>query len=111
MSAVFELCSVAYCRQYAEADRRANNGTITRDDYIRENFRLEFSAAQRARAVYIDLFASVIKEEGQVSNSELWFFYDAYLGNWQRGLTFFKDKKQYPWRVYGEAFDKQVNPM
>lgn len=104
--AVFELNNALSAPQFLDLHVRTVEGRVSRDDYVREMFRLEFDATRLTRRYYLDVFAGELQSRGLDSDPILWFFSDAYMGTWEHGLQHFKDRKSYPWSSYGAYYDR-----
>jgi hypothetical protein len=105
--AVFELNNCSACREFNELDRQMQQCEISRDQYIRENFRLEFAATQLTRKSFLEAVAPIMARERVGFNPQLWFFVETHLCDWRRGFTFYKDKDSYPWSYYGGIYDRR----
>jgi hypothetical protein len=104
--AVFELSSLSHNREWLDLSRSVVDGTISRDEFVKKAFRIEFYCAQRTRRFYLDTFAEALRQTNTTSDPLLWFFHEAYLGDWERGLDFFHDRNQYPWSIFGNIYEK-----
>lgn len=103
--AIFELNNIANAPGFIAINARMLEGSIGRDEYVREHFRLEFLAAAKTRRFYLSIFAYRLQMERLDTQPELWFFTDAFLGDWRRGLQFYDNRSWYPWSAYGPYYD------
>lgn len=104
--AVYELVSLSNAEQCTDAFQRLREGRISRDDYITEQFRLEFSATHETRAIYLGIFTDHLRQNEIQSDPDRWFFTELHFGDWYSALTYYPRGAEYPWRYFGADFDR-----
>jgi tetratricopeptide (TPR) repeat protein len=101
--AVYELYNVFYSRRFIELNKLADEGTITKDEFVGGILRLELRAAQQTRAFYLRHYLPWTEKQKLPTNATLWF-----CDWWDRPETVlqsFTDHAAYPWRPYGRTYD------
>jgi tetratricopeptide (TPR) repeat protein len=101
--AVFELFNVVYSRRFIELNKQADEGTITKDEFVGGILRLELRAAQQTRAFYLREYLPWAEKQKLPTNASHWF-----CDWWDRPETVlesFPDHAEYPWRPYGRTYD------
>ena len=110
-SCVFELFNIQNAEGFRAVDDAAAEDRITREDYILENFRLEIIASEKTRFFYCRDFLVWAEDVEFVSEPHQW--YVTVWGDLDNWIEAYSDRSEYPWSVYGEAFDsirKKVQP-
>jgi hypothetical protein len=103
--AIFELFNAANAEDFIATNSRASEGKIGREEFIRENFRLEFFAAVQTRHFYLASFNDVLRRHGLETNLEHWYLSDIWMGDWKHALGCYPKTSDYPWRVYSTYYD------
>ena len=101
--AVYELHNVNYARDFVRLNDEADEGKISKRDFVDGILRRELRAAQQTRAFYMRVFLPWIEKRKLPTEPTLWFcdWWDTPDGV----LQSFSDKSAYPWRPYARTHD------
>jgi hypothetical protein len=101
-SAVFELHNVGYAKEFLDTSRKAANGDLDPDAFVKAIFLTELKASQVTRKWYVQIYLPHAKKYNLPSDSKIW-----YCDEWGSGESLFNqytDKKSYPWEPYSSYF-------
>ncbi len=101
--AVYELHNVSFALDFVRLHDEADQGKLSKEEFVAGIVRYELTAAQRTRAFYVQEYLPWAEREKQPTDPTLWFC------NWwdssQDVLKSFPDRGAYPWRPYARAHD------
>jgi len=101
--AVFELYNINNAKEFVRLRKEAEEGRISKDDYVASILKPEMRAAQQTRAFYADVFLPFAAKKKLPTEPGLWFTLW-----WVRAddaLKQFTDKTAYPWHPYARDYD------
>jgi tetratricopeptide (TPR) repeat protein len=100
---VYELHNVNYAREFVRLNSEADDGKISKQDFVGGILKYELRAAQQTRAFYVQTFLPWAEKQKYPTDPSLWFC------NWwdtpDSVLQSFTDKTAYPWRPYARTHD------
>ena len=101
--AVYELHNVNYAREFVRLNDEADEGNISKQDFVEGILQYELRAAQQTRAFYVQVFLPWIEKKRLPTDPSLWFcdWWDTPEGV----LQSFTDKTAYPWHPYARMHD------
>jgi tetratricopeptide (TPR) repeat protein len=101
--AVFELHNINYAKEFVRLHKEADQGKVSKRDFVSGIVKYEVLAAQQTRAYYIQEFLPFAINKKLPTDATLWFT------NWwvqpDDALQQFTDKTAYPWRPYARDHD------
>jgi len=100
---VFELHNVVLTPHFQRLRRLAENGRISKEEFVEGIWTYEHRAAQQTRAFYVEEYLPWAAGKKLPSDPELWFA--AYWEEADRTFDQFTDRTQYPWRPYARQYD------
>lgn len=103
--AVFELHNIGLAEHFVRLHREAQQGKITKRQFVFEMWKHEEQTMQLSRAFYLNLFLPFAAREKLATDPESWFAF-----HWQavsEEMLDRIDRAQYPWRPYARQYDWQ----
>ena len=103
--AVFELHNIGLAEHFVRLHREAQQGKITKRQFVFEMWKHEEQTMQLSRAFYLNLFLPFAAREKLSTDPDLWFAL-----HWQAvsdAMLDRIDRAQYPWRPYARQYDWQ----
>jgi len=101
--AVYELHNVAFARRFVKLHEEADEGRVSKEEFVAGILKYELLAAQQTRAFYVQVYLPWAEKKRLPTNPTLWFC------DWwdtpDTVLSSFTDKSGYPWRPYGREHD------
>lgn len=106
--AVFELENMRGHKAFMALYYRALHGELSREDWIRENTRLEYGALRRTAEDYRRLWKPLTATRSVPNTRGLWGrnIPPTYEG-W---ISLYRDPNSYPWDAFGDYYDRQIVP-
>ncbi|MBN1393799.1 MAG: tetratricopeptide repeat protein [Pirellulales bacterium] len=101
--AVFELHNVAFAREFIRLHEEADEGKLSKEQFVGGILRFELLAAQRTRAFYLTQFLPWAAKKKLPTDPTLWFC--EWWDSPATVLDSFDDKSEYPWRPYAREYD------
>ena len=101
--AVYELHNVNFAREFIRLYDEADEGKISKRDFVADILKYELRAAQETRAFYVQVFLPWVAKNKLPTDPTLWFcdWWDTPEGV----LQSFVDPAAYPWRPYARTHD------
>lgn len=101
--AVFELYNINYAKEFVRLNDEADEGKVSKKDFVAGIVKYEVLAAQQTRAFYVQVYLPWAEKQKLPSEPSLWF------ADWwpdaAQVLEGFTDHASYPWRPYGRQHD------
>jgi tetratricopeptide (TPR) repeat protein len=101
--AVYELHNVVYAREYVRLNEQADEGKVSKDDFVAGILKPELRAGQQTRAFYMQVILPWMEKKQLPTDPSLWFC------DWwdtpEDVLGKFTDKTAYPWHPYARMHD------
>lgn len=101
--AVFELHNVNNAKEFVRLNDQADEGKISKRNFVAGILKPELRASQQTRAFYVQVFLPWAEKKKLPTDATLWF------GDWwdtpENVLDSFADKSAYPWRPYARTHD------
>jgi hypothetical protein len=107
-SAVYELENIRGTKGFDALYKLACDGKLTREQWIRENTKLEYGACRRTAKLYRTLWLPVAKARGNPTVGTEWFA-DA-PSTYEGWISLYTDPNGYPWNDWGRYYDDEVVP-
>ena len=101
--AVFELHNINYAKEFVRLRKEAEEGRISKEDYVAGIVKYEMLAAQQTRAFYVQVFLPFAAKKKLPTEPGLWF--TLWWVRPDEALKQFTDKTAYPWRPYARDYD------
>ena len=101
--AVFELYNVSFARDFIRFHENAEQGKLTKEEFVVGILKLELLAAQQTRAFYVNQFLPFAAKKKLKTDPTLWFC--EWWDSPDTVLQSFTDKTAYPWHPYAREFD------
>jgi hypothetical protein len=106
--AVFELENLRNHPAFAALYKLALTGQLTREDWVRENSKLEYAALRRTAQDFRALWRPLARTRNLSETPELWGFdcpstYEAW-------IIQYTDPNGYPWDNFARYYDQQIVP-
>ncbi len=101
--AVYELHNVANARRFIRLHEEADQGKLTKEQFVGGILELELLAAQRTRAFYVRQFLPWAANKRLPTDPTLWFC--QWWDSPDNVLDSFTDKTAYPWHPYAREYD------
>lgn len=101
--AVFELYNVSFARDFIRFHEDAEQGKLTKEEFVGGILKLELLAAQQTRAFYLNQFLPFAAKKKLKTDPTLWFC--EWWDSPDTVLESFTDKTAYPWHPYAREFD------
>lgn len=101
--AVFELYNVSFARDFIRFHEDAEQGKLTKEEFVGGILKLELLAAQQTRAFYVNRFLPFAAKKKLKTDPTLWFC--EWWDSPDTVLDSFIDKTAYPWHPYAREFD------
>jgi tetratricopeptide (TPR) repeat protein len=101
--AVLELHNINYAKEFVRLHKEAEEGKVSKEEYVGGILKYEMLAAQQTRAFYVQVFLPFAAKKKLSTDPALW-----YAVWWVRpddALKYFTDKTAYPWRPYARDHD------
>jgi tetratricopeptide (TPR) repeat protein len=101
--AVYELHNVCFADQFVRFNKQAEQGRISKRDFVAGIVKFELQAAQQTRAFYLQVLLPWIEKKKLATDPALWFcdWWDTPKGV----LHTFTNQSTYPWRPYSRMHD------
>lgn len=101
--AVFELHNVNNAKEFVRLNDMADQGKVSKRDFVAGILKPELRAGQQTRAFYMQVFLPWAEKKKLPTDPTLWFcdWWDTPEGV----LESFADKSAYPWRPYARTHD------
>jgi Flp pilus assembly protein TadD len=104
--AVFELHNINYAKEFVRLRKEAEEGKLTKREYVSSIVKYEMLAAQQIRAFYVQVFLPYAAKKKLPADPSLW--YAIWWVRPDEALNYFTDKTAYPWRPYSRDYDWAV---
>ncbi|MGA2062657.1 MAG: tetratricopeptide repeat protein [Thermoguttaceae bacterium] len=101
--AVFELHNINNAKEFVRLRKEAEEGKVSKEDYVAGIVKYEMLAAQRTRAYYVQVFLPFAEKKKLPTEPGLWF--TLWWVRPDEALKQFTDKTAYPWRPYARDHD------
>ncbi len=101
--AVFELHNINFAKNYVALHRRAEEGKVSKTDFVSGIVKDEITATQQTRAFYVNLYLPFAQKHDMTTNPTLWFTH--WWPSMSDVLGDFKNKYSYPWNPYARQHD------
>jgi tetratricopeptide (TPR) repeat protein len=101
--AVFELHNINNAKEFVRLRKEAEEGKISKEDYVAGIVKYEMLAAQKTRAYYVQVFLPFVEKKKLPTEPGLWF--TLWWVRPDEALKQFTDKTAYPWRPYARDHD------
>ena len=101
--AVFELHNINNAKEFVRLRKEAEQGGMSKEDYVASILKPEMRAAQQTRGFYVDVFLPFAAKKKLPTEPGLWFTLW-----WVRAddaMKQFTDKSAYPWHPYARDYD------
>lgn len=101
--AIYELHNITNAKQFIRLNQDADQGKVSKRDFVAGILKYELRAAQQTRAFYVQTFLPLAEKMKLSTDPVLWFcdWWDTPAGALKR----FTDKSSYPWRPYARTHD------
>jgi tetratricopeptide (TPR) repeat protein len=101
--AIYELHNVAFAKEFVRLNQEADQGKLSKRDFVAGIVQYELRAAQQTRAFYVQVFLPWLQKQKLPTDPTLWFcdWWDTPEGV----LRTFADQSAYPWRPYARVHD------
>ncbi len=101
--AVYELHNVCFAREYIRLNAEADEGKVSKEEFVAGILKFELQAAQRTRAFYLRVFLPWAERKKLPTDPSLWFcdWWDSP----EDALKNFANRAAYPWRPYARQHD------
>jgi tetratricopeptide (TPR) repeat protein len=101
--AIYELHNVTFAKEFVRLNDEADDGKVSKKDFVAGILKYELRAAQQTRAFYVQVFLPWAAKKKLPTDSTLWFcdWWDTPEGV----LQSFPDRSAYPWRPYARTHD------
>lgn len=106
--AVFELENLRNHRAFHSLYEMALKGQLTREDWVRENSKLEFSAFRRTAQDYLVLWRPLAITRQLSQTPARWG--GGTPATYEAWIVQYNDPTGYPWDVFARYYDEQVLP-
>lgn len=106
--AVFEIENIRNYKAFNALFEQALKGALSREDWVRENSRLEYGALRRTAEDFARLWLPLATSRRISSNSELWAV--DIPTTYESWISLYRDPAGYPWNAYGRYYDRQIVP-
>ncbi len=101
--AVFELHNINNAKEFVRLHKEAEQGRVSKDDYVAGIVKYEMLAAEQTRAFYVQEFLPFAAKKKLPTEPGLWF--TLWWVRPEEALKQFTDKTAYPWRPYARDYD------
>ena len=86
----------------------AIKGELSREEWIRENSRLEYGALRRTAEDYVRLWQPLAMTRPASTTSAFWG--GDVPPSYESWISLYRDPDGYPWDVFGRYYDQQIVP-
>jgi len=100
---IFELHNFALVKHFVRLHQEAALGTLTKEQFIAEILRHEYTAAQQTRAFYLRVYLPWAEKKKLPTDPAHWF--TDWWDDPEDALHGFVDRTSYPWRPYARHYD------
>lgn len=105
---VYEIENIRNCKGFDALYETALQGRMSREEWVRENSRLEYDALRRTAKDYEQLWLPLAETRQIFSKNAFWgtdipATYEAWISQ-------YRDPDGYPWDVYGRYYDLSIVP-
>jgi hypothetical protein len=106
--AVFEIENIRNHKAFMALFCQALAGKVSREEWVRECSRLEYSALQRTKKDFAKLWLPLVGTRSITVTKSFWGAdipetYEAW-------ISLYRDPNDYPWDVFGAYYDNQIVP-
>ena len=101
--AVYELHNVTYAWEFIRLHDEADEGKLSKEEFVAGILKFELLAAQRTRAFYVQQFLPLAAKKKLPTDPTLWFC--EWWDTPESVLDSFTDKTAYPWHPYAREYD------
>jgi hypothetical protein len=105
---VFEIENMRNHRAFEALYYRALAGQLSREEFILENTKLEYSALRRSAKDYMRLWRPLARSRHLSDTPYLWGVDAPH--TYEEWISLYRDPKSYPWDSFGRYYDQQVVP-
>jgi hypothetical protein len=106
--AVFEIENMRNSKAFDALFKMALRGEVSREEWTRENSRLEYEALRRTAEDYRRLWRPLVLAGRVSSTAHLW---GANIPQtYESWISRYRDPNSYPWDVYARDYDRQIMP-
>ncbi len=106
--AVYELENIRNEKAFMTLYNMALQGQLTREQWIRENSRLEYDALRRTADRFWELWVPMARPRKISSTPVVWGVGTP--DTYEEWIVNYRDPHSYPWDVYARYYDRQVIP-
>lgn len=106
-TAVYELYNIMSAKDFAQVDREAASGKISKEEFVTRFFSIEDRAAERTRSFYIHVFLPWAKEHHIATNPEIWYL-AAEPDSSELSPKYCTERGSSLWRNYESCYDTLV---
>jgi hypothetical protein len=106
--AVFEIENIRNHRAFDVLYRMALKGELTREEWIRENSRLEYGALRRTADDFKQLWLPMARNRSISITMSFWGADTP--TTYEIWISQYRDPNSYPWDVFGRYYDRQIVP-
>lgn len=104
--AIFELNNCAGFKQFNKIESDAHRSKITRDQYIRQMAQVEFTALNKTRKFFEEVWVPwALKNKLRPTYQAELLIWDRSYSDFDSWIEGYTDKKNYPWVPYGGYYD------
>lgn len=101
-SAIYELHNIEGAAEFLALNEQAESGAISKDEFVKGMFLVEFRAAQRTRKCYVEVYLPHAKKNKIKTSPDNWFCDGWWSAESQ--LALYTDKDWYPWVPYSAYY-------
>lgn len=107
-SVIYELENIRSTPAFHSLFERACRGGMGREEWIRENTRLEYLACRRTRDYFRSQWQPLMTSRGRPISGTSWF---ADLpSTYEEWIAFYTSPDDYPWNFWGRYYDTEIAP-
>lgn len=99
-----EMHNICNSRAFVSLNAAAQQGSISKMEFIKRKFMAEASAVQRTRGFYVREFLPIVAEKKLATDARLWYC-AGWWGSRQELFEKLPKASFYPWRTYGDHYD------
>ncbi|MGB7345061.1 MAG: hypothetical protein WBD20_12680 [Pirellulaceae bacterium] len=101
---VFELHLMRSAARIARLEELAFSGEISRNEFVREMFDIQYMSAQRTQRYYVEEYLAFMEQSGRKSDPSHWYVQPLWWGNSSDVLKLYPSDAEYPWGIYGRRY-------
>ncbi|MGB7346572.1 MAG: hypothetical protein WBD20_20290, partial [Pirellulaceae bacterium] len=101
---VLELHLMRSAARIARLEELAFSGEISRNEFVREMFDVEYTSVQRTQRYYVEECLVFMHQTGQRSDPSLWCLQPLWWGNSSDVLKLYPSDADYPWGIHGRRY-------